>query len=256
MRTILITGGTSGIGLMLAEHFLKGKNTVIISSSTRKNLDAAKEKLNEYFESEKAFGFICDIASKDSVKTLKSSIKTLGLKPDSIINCAAIIGPTGPFADNDFDEWEKAVAIDLVGNARIIHEFLPALIENNGEIRGKIINLAGGGAGYARPGYTAYASSKTAMVRLTETVGVEYKGIIDINVIAPGAHDTAIWKVAQADQKPKEFADKEKLFSLTDYLLSDKSDGVTGRFIHIMNPYNDFDKSISDTDRYLLRRTN
>src|SRR6185503_16098037 len=85
----------------------------------------------------------------------------------------------------DWDEWVQAIAINLNGlvycSRKAIEAFKP-------QRYGKIINLSGGGATNPLPGISAYAASKAAIVRFTETLALEVKADgIDVNAVAPGA---------------------------------------------------------------------
>src|SRR3989304_3857404 len=112
--------------------------------------------------------------------------------------------------------------------------------------RGKIINLAGGGASSPFPRFSAYATSKAAVVRLTETLAEELKGSgIDVNAIAPGAVNTRLLdQVLEAGdaagdqflncarrQREEGGTPPEKAAELAVFLASDKSNGLTGRLI-------------------------
>ena len=126
-------------------------------------------------------------------KTLKNLIDTaianLG-RIDIVVNNAGVYGPKGLIEDVDSEEWISAININLFSVFFMCKWILPHMKKNNS---GKIINLSGGGATAPLPRISAYAASKAAVVRLTETLAEECKEYsIEINAIAPGALNTRL----------------------------------------------------------------
>jgi 3-oxoacyl-[acyl-carrier protein] reductase len=114
--------------------------------------------------------------------------------------------------------------------------------------RGKIINLSGGGATGPRPNFSAYAASKAAVARLTETLAEEVKPHnIQVNAIAPGAAATRMQDqiiAAGARAGEQALAEARRVLetggtplhspaALAVFLASDDSDGLTGRLIAV-----------------------
>ena len=140
--------------------------------------------------------------------------------------------------------------------------------------RGKIINLSGGGATSPMPRISAYAASKAAVVRLTETLAEELREFsIDVNAVAPGALNTRLLEEilsAGPDVVGTKYYEKalrqrdsggvplEKGARLCVYLASQKSDGITGKLISAQwDPWEDlhkFREQLAQSDVYTLRR--
>ncbi len=252
-KITLITGGSSGIGQKIAQFLLSKGCRVIITSSNKDKLEKSYNKLKNEFPDAEINNFVCDIIHNSQIDNLVDFLNQNNLVPQVLINCAAILGPLGLFEENDFEKWKNTIHINLIGNALMIKKLMPLLIKTKNS---KIINFGGGGAANSRPFHSAYACSKAAMVRLTEILADEYKHKMDINIVAPGAHKTKMWEEENYDAEPDNWADENKLFGLISFLISSKSDGITGRFIHIENDWQDFTAEISNTERFLLRRTN
>ena len=148
------------------------------------------------------------------------------------------------------------------------HLVIPYMLKQKSGI---IINLSGGGSAYARPNFSAYACSKTAVLRLTETLSSELSGKnIKVFALAPGIVWTDMAKEALV--KGKEVLDdrsiseltkaKEtggtqinKLENLVNLFLSKDSKDLSGRLVHV----NELDKIIKNNSRIkaesgLLRR--
>jgi 3-oxoacyl-[acyl-carrier protein] reductase len=139
--------------------------------------------------------------------------------------------------------------------------------------RGKIVNMAGGGAATPFPRFTAYAASKAALVRFTETLAIEVAEYnIQVNAVAPGFVATRLHQetlaagtLAGAEflRKTKEQladggVDPEIPARLVAFLASEKADRITGKFISgVWDDWADFDghlDEIAKTDVYTLRR--
>lgn len=160
---------------------------------------------------------------------------------DILVNNAGTYGPIGPLWKNDQERWRNTIAVNLFGTLNCITSVLPHMIERR---KGKIINLAGGGEG-PFPRFSAYACSKSAVVRLTETLAdelMEYN--IDINSIAPGPVNTRLLdEVLAAGSEAGTFYEKalrqkkgggvpaDKAAELAVFLASDASDKITGRLL-------------------------
>ncbi len=159
------------------------------------------------------------------------------------MNNAGVLGPIGPLVENSAAEWARTIQINLVGTFYCCKAVLPQMMQQR---YGKIINLSGGGASAARPHFSAYAASKAAVVRLTETLaeeGREYN--VHVNAIAPGAVNTHMLdQVLRAGPVAGERAVAEArrqletggfsadlAASLAVFLASDDSNGLSGKLI-------------------------
>ena len=98
--------------------------------------------------------------------------------------CAAgVVGPIGPIGEYAPAEFRRTIEVNLLGTLLAIHHCMPALRSS----RGSIVTFGGGGAATALPRYDAYASSKAAVVRLSENLAGDLRELgIRINCVAPG----------------------------------------------------------------------
>lgn len=244
-KTILITGGSLGLGYEIAKHYtLKGFN-IIICARDKKNLLKAKfllEKLKN--DKQKIFAFKADISNETDVKRLFNNVSNKFKKIDVLISNAGVYGPKGDFEKISWIEWKKAFQINCFGSIYLVKIFLKLLKKSS---RGKIIQLSGGGATSPLPNLSCYSASKAAIVRFMETLSLEMaKYKIDINCIAPGALNTRLLdEVIKAgplligknffnkslEQKKNGGAGFKNALDLCDFLISNKSNGITGKIL-------------------------
>jgi len=241
-KILLITGASGGLGSAVAASEACNFSEIILLS--RKKISA--KEIKSIGGAAKFHFAVADVTDYKGLASVLSPFP----KIDGLANAAAVLGPVAKFGDEKWEEWRKTIAVDLVGNAAVCRAALPALLKSR---RGKIVNFAGGGAAGPRAYHSAYAASKAAMVRFTEILAAEYPHI-DANIIAPGAHKTGIWDAETHDAPPEKWADKGRLCALVSFLLSEKSDGITGKFIHINDKWGEFKPEISKFDMYVLRR--
>src|SRR5207247_2058222 len=107
-----------------------------------------------------------------------------------MVDNAAVYGPMGTMDEVDWSDWGKAIASNRMGTVYCSRKAVHLLRKKR---YGKIINLSGGGATNPLPGISAYAASKAAVVRFTETLALEVKSEgIDVNAVAPGTLATRL----------------------------------------------------------------
>lgn len=281
----LITGASQGLGRFLAERFwAKGYNLILVS----KNINALDQLAQEFLTSSPANAsynavrqqisvHACDLASRGAVdeliKTLIASFSSL----DVLINNAAIQGPLGRSADiweSNPEAWRETIQVDLLAPIEIASRLVPLLANHKSMGKGSIINLSGGGATGPRANFSAYATSKAGLVRFSETLAEEVKGMgIRVNCIAPGAMKTAmieeVLEKGQAFAGAKEFeiakkimtgggASMERVAELALFLAGEESLGVTGRLISaIWDNWSGLPENVTtlvSSDLFTLRR--
>jgi NAD(P)-dependent dehydrogenase (short-subunit alcohol dehydrogenase family) len=242
-KNVLITGASKGLGRYSAIRFWDEGYNLCLVSRNKKELNLIKKELTVKEEQE-AHIFGCDLSNKADLKALVDYVYQYFSHLNVLINNAAIQGPIGPFSSNDLHEWEKTLSINFSAPIFLCHAFIP-LMKNLKDA--SIINLSGGGATSSRPNFSAYAASKTALVRFSETLAEELKeDNIRVNCVSPGAMDTDMLKEIIINGKKrsgeKEYAIASKILkdggasmsNVTDlflFLSSDLSRNITGKLI-------------------------
>jgi NAD(P)-dependent dehydrogenase (short-subunit alcohol dehydrogenase family) len=244
-RVLLITGAGGGLGSLVARSEANSFDEMILLDRSVQRLRKAESDARAAGNA-KAHLAAVDVTDAPALRDALSPFSRI----DGLVNAAGVLGPVEKFGEGQWEEWARAISVNLVGNVAACHFALPALLKSR---RGKIVNFSGGGAAGVRVFHTAYASSKAAIVRFTEILAAEYRQI-DANAIAPRAHNTGIWVDETHDNPPAKWADKSRFSSLVSFLLSEKSDGISGKFIHINDKWEKFRPEISKLDMYTLRR--
>jgi NAD(P)-dependent dehydrogenase (short-subunit alcohol dehydrogenase family) len=253
---IVLTGGSSGIGKFLADILTEnGHNVCRLSRSPQPGC-----------------AMRCDVSNWAEISACASQLAQQWDFIDGIICCAGIQGPIGPAMETDPIQWKTALAINLDGTYFTLRAFYPLLCR--APRRAKVICFSGGGSTAPRPNFAAYAVSKTGVLRLVETVAVEWQQKpIDINAIAPGAVFTRMTKevlfagpersgqkeIDQANKLPRDnTATLKRVFDLITFLLSENSDGITGRLISApWDPWSrlqEYKGELAASDIFTLRR--
>ena len=162
LKTAIVTGGSKGIGFRIAKILAKNNYNIVICSRNLAQLLKAKKEIKSY--GVKCLALKVNVANYKQCKSLVRRTIEKFKRIDLLINNAGVQGPVGKLWQNNIKEWEKTIQINLLGTFYMSHLVVPYMLKQKS---GKIINLSGGGAAYARPLFSAYACSKTAILRLT-----------------------------------------------------------------------------------------
>jgi len=269
-KRAVITGASQGLGLAIAEAFAGEGAELVLCARTESDLERAAQRVR-YAGASKAGHYSADVSDPEQVQRLGIYAKQHLGGVDILVCNAGSYGPKGRMEEVDWNEWEFAIRVNLLGTALCCREFLPAL--RNSE-RGKILLISGGGATRPLPFLSAYASAKAAVVRLGETLAEELREArIDVNMVAPGALNTrmlgeilAAGPAAVGEQfyrqalRQKESGGTplQQAAQLCVHLASSTADGITGRLISaVWDPWPklaSFADELRDSDIYTLRR--
>lgn len=271
-KSVIITGGNQGFGLAVAKAYLKEGANVIICARDQEKLENAILFLDKFrHSSSKLLAIKTDISRPEDNKLIVDFALNSFKKIDILVANAGIYGPKGSIDDIDWEDWSQAIDINLKGTVLTCREVVTVMKKQK---FGKIIILSGGGATKAMPFLSAYAVSKAAIVRFSDTLSEETKDYgIDVNAIAPGALNTRlldeilqsgpekvgkIFYEQSLKQKESGGASIEKAAELCVYLGSNESDGITGKLISAQwDPWQDFKlykEKLMNSDVYTLKR--
>lgn len=271
-RAALITGANRGLGLEIARGFVAAGASVMLCARDADELQVAGQLLRDLAGDGQIVSWKpADVTDQAAIEALvQHSIEELG-ELHILVSNAGVYGPFGPIEEIDWDQWVRAIEINLYGSVIPIRAVLPHFKRQG---HGKIVQVSGGGATNPLPRISAYAASKAAIVRFAETIALECKDLgIDVNSIAPGSLNTRLlddvlaageekvgkqFYAAALKQKEKGGAPLTRSSELAVFLASRASDGITGRIIAALwDKWADWPQhldALRDSDIYTLRR--
>jgi 3-oxoacyl-[acyl-carrier protein] reductase len=189
-RGIVITGANQGLGREIARQAVSEGAHVLLCARNGALLEETRAALEaEARTGQRVEAMAADVSKPEDVARLFEAAAKLPTLT-GLVNNAGIYGPKGAVSEVDWGEWKEALEINLMGTVLPCRHAVP-LFRATGY--GKIVNLSGGGATAPLPNLSAYAASKAAVVRFTETLAEENKDTgIDVNSVAPGALNTRL----------------------------------------------------------------
>jgi len=271
-RAAIITGASQGLGLAITRAYVAAGADVLICAREGQLLEQAQKEVAKLSKrGQKVEAQVADVSKRAEVDRLVDLALQIFPRLHILVNNAGIYGPKGMIEKVNWDEWVRAIEINLFGSVLMCRAVLPHF---KAQQYGKIVQLSGGGATNPLPRISAYAASKAAVVRFAETLAEEVRGDhIDVNAIAPGALNTRLLDEVLASGPEKvgqEFYDRavkqkaqggsalEKGAELAVFLGSATSDGLTGKLLSALwDPWErltDYLQELRQTDVSTLRR--
>jgi len=185
-KTILITGGTSGIGLELAKQLVQRGNTVIVTGRDQEKLDATKLAIPGVHT------FKSDVSDSAAIVALYDSILAQFPALDVLINNAGIMRNLNLNQGRDLSDVTREIEINLSGPVRMVQQFLPHLKSRNGAL---IVNVSSGLAFIPLPIAPVYSATKAALHSFTQSLRVQLEGSgVTVIELAPPGVETPLFR--------------------------------------------------------------
>ena len=238
MKTALITGSTSEIGISIARILAKNNINLILHYNTKK--DIAVDLKNE-LENKYDIECMCikvDLKNEEEINKLYEVSINKFNKIDILINNAALDKP------DIFDNKNKADFIEIL-DVNLVAPFLLSklcgkkMVENK---YGRIINIVStNGIDTNFPMCLDYDASKAGLISLTHNLSLEFKPIVNVNAIAPGTVNTKDMKELDNEYIESEknkifkerFCEPNEIAYLVEFLISDKANYINNQVIRI-----------------------
>lgn len=236
-KVALITGGTSGLGKMMALALAKAGAFVWIASS-RNNAD---ETLQEIKQQGSNGSFVqVDVTSSEALEKIVSEVLEKSQRIDILVNAAGINLRTSA-EDLTLTDWQKTIDINLTAPFYLSQLVSDSMKKNNW---GRIINIASLQSLRAFDNSIPYGASKGGIMQLTRALAQAYsKDGILVNAIAPGFFRTNLTEsLFQNPEKLKELANKtmmgrngeeKDVFGISVFLCSEANSYVTGQTVFL-----------------------
>jgi NAD(P)-dependent dehydrogenase (short-subunit alcohol dehydrogenase family) len=258
-RRILITGGSRGIGREIAGRVAELGATVIVAARSREGVErcvvelarndghreddnARARTLDKHRVGERSHRALAiDVGDERAWREASAAGALDGV--DGLVTAAAALAPIGPIESYAAEEFWRTMRVNVLGTLLAVKACIGSLQAGNGAV----VTFAGGGGTSPLPRYDAYATSKAAVVRLSENLGQELiEHGVRVNCVSPGFVATEIHAatLAAGPELAGEtyFADTERRLDaggdpareaaeLTAFLLSTAASGIAGRLI-------------------------
>ena len=263
-KAVLITGAGRGIGKRLALGFAAEGAKVGLLARSKAELELAQLEI-EHAGGE-ALKLRADVRIFDEVSRAVDLMRAKFGGVHLLICSAGIQGPIGPFLESSTADWADTLQTNLIGVMHCCSAVLPEMVARRS---GKVIVLSGGGATKPRPGFSAYASSKAALVRFIETVAEELRDSnVQLNCLSPGATYTHMTdEILRAREKAgdKDYqgamqvrvtggTTPDKQTSLALFLASQQSNHISGKLIHVEDSWQKLKQTSVHPEMFTLRR--
>jgi short-subunit dehydrogenase len=179
-KAVLITGGSRGLGLVMARQLAREGARLALVARNGDALDRAVDELSRWTQ---VIGLPCDVADRDRVEAAVAQTLTRFGGIDVLINNAGVI-QVGPFEHMTVDDYRQAIDVHLFGP---LHTTLAVLPQMRRRGEGRIVNIASIGGKAPVPHLLPYTASKFALVGFSEGLAAEVRkdGVI-VTTVCPG----------------------------------------------------------------------
>jgi 2-hydroxycyclohexanecarboxyl-CoA dehydrogenase len=235
-RTVIVTGGASGIGRATALVLARAGAKVLIGDIDAEGGRAAAAAGDA---SAPAIEFLpLDLASNSSIDDFAAAVEARGAHADGLVNAAGW-DAIQPFLDNPPEVWDRIVAINLMGAIRLTRRVLPPMVEARA---GKIVNISSDAGRVGSLGETVYAAAKGGLIAFTKSLAREMaRYAINVNCVCPGPTDTPLFqrqpeRIKEALTRAIPFrriAQPIEIAHAVQFFLSDRANYITGQVLSV-----------------------
>ncbi len=239
-RLSLVTGGSRGLGMALAEGLAEAGSDVLIVSRTIEEAKETALRISQGY-GVKASGLRCDVSKYDEVKNIMDNIERNYGRLDVVVNAAGI-NRRYPAEEFPIDDFREIIEVNLFGTFYVCREAFRLLRRSDSP---SIINVCSlTVVEVTVPNICAYAASKGGVGSLTKALAKEWGAYgIRVNAIAPGWYKTRMTEAVFSDRERLEsmikriplgrFGSLEDLKGVAVFLASKEASYITGQIIFV-----------------------
>jgi NAD(P)-dependent dehydrogenase (short-subunit alcohol dehydrogenase family) len=260
LKVAVVTGGGRGLGRAFAQALAAADYAIAVVARTKAELAETVALIEG--SGGRAIAFPADVTDRTAIDHAFADIERALGPVELLVNNAGVVGPLGPFAESDAGAWWRTLEVNLQGQILCAHRALPGMIARRG---GRIINIASGGGAAMLPYFSAYVTSKTALIRFSECLAYELKPHgIAVFAMGPGTVRTAMSEYSLNSPEGRTwlpwFRDifdeghdlpPERPAALLVALASGRADILSGRYVY---PVDDLDRLIEEAREIEARK--
>jgi len=232
-RTVIVTGGASGIGRATALLLAREGAYVFIGDVDEAGgaeTAAASEGRAEFLK--------LDLADHASIAVFAAAVHERVERVDGLVNAAGW-DRIQPFMENPPEMWESLIGINLMGAIRLTRAVLPAMIDAQA---GKIVNISSDAGRVGSMGETVYAAAKGGLIAFTKSLAREMaRHKLNVNCVCPGPTDTPLFnrqpeRMREALTRAIPFrriAQAEDIAEAVLFFVGPRSDYITGQVLSV-----------------------
>ncbi len=235
-RTVVVTGGASGIGRATALLLAREGARVLVGDIDAEGgraaaAEAVGEGLNVEFQ-------VLDLATPQSIADFAASVHRRVERVDGLVNGAGW-DRIEPFMQNPPEMWDQLIQINLLGAVRLTRALLPPMIAAQ---QGKVVNISSDAGRVGSTGETVYAAAKGGLIAFTKSLAREMARYhINVNCVCPGPTDTPLFQRQPERMREaltraipfRRIAQPEEIAEAVMFFLSRRSDYITGQVLSV-----------------------
>lgn len=184
-RTVLITGGTSGIGLELAGQLLERGNVVVVTGRKEEALAAARQRFPALH------AIRSDVSDPDAIRLLYETVSQQFPRLNTLVNNAGLMRIIKADETRPLDDVTLEIDVDLIGPIRMVQQFLPHLLA---EPSGLIVNVSSGLAFVPFPVSPVYSAAKAGLRAYTRCLRIQLENSgVRVVELAPPLTETPLF---------------------------------------------------------------
>ncbi len=185
-KTVLITGGSAGIGYEMSRLFARDNYRLLWVSKPPEELANAKEKIMKELPSVEVRILAKDLSNVSAAQEVFDWVESLGFFVDVLVNNAGF-GNYGDFEKNDLEKDLAMIRLNVINVYQLTRLFLVEMEKNKG---GKIMNISSSASYFPLPNSSAYAATKAFVRHMSNSLWLELKARkskVQITTVCPGA---------------------------------------------------------------------